>query len=113
MKKDIKKLFDTNQLQKRYNVPRYQQIGDGNVIFFLRGDITGMIRIGTCRNLQAHIKDAKLNCSEDLTLIGKMNGDYVVKHDLFNQFAHLRAHDDWFNSDVELMNFIKSFEVKS
>ena len=112
MKKGIKDLFDNNTLQKRYTVPKYQQIGDGNVIYFLQGDVTGMIKIGQCRNLQMHIKNDKANCSEDLTLLGKMNGDYLVKHNFINEFAHLRAHDDWFHSDIELVELIKSLKVK-
>ena len=108
MRKHINSAFTSNLLRKRYNGP--SQIAGPNTIYFLQGDITGMIKIAYCRNLQASIKTAKMYCSEDLTLIGKTSGTINECNKLHSQFSHLRAHDDWFHSDIELIEFAKSFE---
>ncbi len=110
MKKAIDNAYTGNLLKRRYKGP--SQIAGPNTIYFLQGDITGMIKIAYCRNLPASIKNIKTYCSEDLTLIGKVDGTLPECNELHQQFAHLRAHDDWFHSDVELTEFAKSFSER-
>jgi|SRR5665213_1004360 len=107
MKKHIKSAIVNNLSRSRYTVP--SQIA---VIYFLQGEVTGMIKISHCRNLQANIQASKQFCSEELTLLGKVNGSLADCNELHQQFAHLRAHDDWFHSDVELLEFAKSFSER-
>lgn len=111
MKKSIKSLFQNNVLKSRYIVKdnNGRVIGPG-LIYFAQGGVTGMIRISQCRNIQSHFANLKKECSEDLTIIGKILGELKDKNELFIEFAHLRAHDDWFHMSPELIEFIKSFE---
>jgi hypothetical protein len=108
MKKSIKSLFEHNIAQARYKKP-VDLIGQ-SVILFLQGDITQMIKIVHCRNWQNHLAGTKKECSETVEMISKVPGDLQLKIQLFDEFVHLRAHDDWFHSSPELINLIKTLE---
>jgi hypothetical protein len=77
------------------------------VIYFVRRESGGPIKIGTTKNLGNRLALLRAECGERLDVLGALPGSFAGEHALHEKFRHLRhSGREWFNPDPELLDFI-------
>lgn len=77
-----------------------------SVVYFLRGEETGAIKIGTTKRLAARIAGIKTSSSEPVTLIGAVDGGVLFEKSLHDEFAAARIRREWFKPTKALLTRI-------
>ncbi len=67
-----------------------------NYIYFLRGELTRLIRIGTTNNLGSRLSTHQSSSAEPLTPIGFMPGGRPLERRFHEAFAAIRHHGAWY-----------------
>jgi hypothetical protein len=79
-----------------------------SVVYFLRGEDTGAIKIGFTKSLSKRISNIVTASSERVTLLGSVAGDELSEKSLHHEFANDRIRGEWFRPTDALMARIAS-----
>ncbi len=77
------------------------------MVYFMRGEVTGRIRISSCLNSKS-IENVKNELSEDVTILAIINEYTEGRAVIHNKFKESRIIGDWFEPTEELLEFIKN-----
>lgn len=75
-------------------------------VYFIEGMGTNLIKIGTSENPERRLKELQYSSPSKLRLITKIRGDTSKEAELHCKFAKYRKHGEWFEKNVELLDFI-------
>jgi hypothetical protein len=75
-------------------------------IYFIRGESTGLIKIGIATELERRLRDIQAMSPDTLALVRCINGDVLLERALHESFAVERRHGEWFDSSLRLIAFI-------
>lgn len=78
------------------------------VVYFLRGEDTGAIKIGFTKRLSTRLSNIATSSSERVTLLGSVPGDIIFEKSLHDEFAADRIRREWFRASPALMSRIAS-----
>jgi hypothetical protein len=78
--------------------------------YFVQGEMTGLIQIGKGVRPECRVRDLQGASPDKLKLLGITRR--YSKSGLHHRFRHLRAHNEWFRPEPELLNFIYRVAVK-
>lgn len=76
------------------------------MIYFIRQMSTGLIKIGTTKNMHERVQQLRPFYG-DLEIIAVMDGDRPVEKKLHRKFAKFREHHEFFRPSDELLDFIE------
>lgn len=76
-------------------------------IYFIRGETTGLIKIGFARNPARRLTNLQIGSPDRLALLGTILGMMEDEFALHERFAHLRKHGEWFEPGDDLLAFIR------
>ncbi len=79
-----------------------------SVVYFLKAEPNGPIKIGYSTNYISRIATLKTACPWDLTFLGWVEGNQNTERRLHRQFHHLRLKGEWFKPEESLMEFIRT-----
>lgn len=79
----------------------------GPVVYFIRAESSGLIKIGKANNPVSRLKAIQTGSTEKLTLIAYTPGSHAEEKALHRRFASRRRHGEWFEPDDELLDVIK------
>lgn len=74
-----------------------------SVVYFLRGEDTGAIKIGFSKSLSTRMSNIATSSSERVTLLGSLPGDELLEKSLHNEFISDRIRREWFRPSDALM----------
>lgn len=75
-------------------------------VYFVRGDETGAIKIGTTKHLATRMSGIATSSSESITFLGAVEGDLVFEKALHKEFAADRIRREWFRPTDALISRI-------
>ena len=76
-------------------------------LYFIQGSVTKRIKIGISHNVHNRIR--QIVSSEPLELLGVIKGGgRELEEKLHKQFNGLRVHNEWFEPEKELLDYIKN-----
>ncbi len=81
------------------------------MIYFIQGETTKLIKIGYSRNPIRRFKKLKRTNSEDLRLLRIIRGTRADEASLHNKFKSLRKHNEWFNPNREMINYMREQDL--
>lgn len=76
------------------------------VVYFIRHDEDGLIKIGTSKNLAQRLVQLRAEYRAELTVLGVCDGDIYLERELHKQFISHWRFGEWFKPSEELMEFI-------
>lgn len=79
-------------------------------VYFIRGQNTGMVKIGLAKHPRQRLGDLQVGCTERLELIAAIPGDQDLEHAMHVRFAALRSHGEWFHGQDDLLQFINAMK---
>lgn len=77
------------------------------MIYFIQLGDNGRIRIGYSKDPTKRLKTLQTGVPDALNLLGVLNGDKAREEAIHQRFSDLRAHGEWFEPSVELVDFIR------
>jgi DNA-binding XRE family transcriptional regulator len=75
------------------------------MVYFIQSK-AGPIKIGFTKAITRRLSALQQANSENLNLLGLMQGGFKVEKTLHEKFIHLRIHGEWYRPDTELLEFI-------
>lgn len=78
------------------------------MIYFVKNGNDNEIKIGYADNVKQRMCSLQTSNSNDLKLIGVMEGEKVVEQNIHERFAHLRVRGEWFTLSDELRDFVNA-----
>jgi hypothetical protein len=78
------------------------------VVYFAHDRATGLVKIGTSRNLAPRLRRLELELRRGLDLLATVTGGHRVEHALHARFREDRAHGEWFRLSDQLRAAIES-----
>jgi hypothetical protein len=76
------------------------------LVYFVRGELSGLIKIGYTTHLNKHFKTLQTCSGEVLTLLATQSGAANLELELQSRFARDRVRDEWYIASKELLEFI-------
>ena len=76
------------------------------MIYFVRGQRSGMVKIGYTARLKGRLGALQTGSPESLELVGFIDGDRTTERELHERFKDARAHGEWFHPRKELSDFL-------
>jgi hypothetical protein len=70
--------------------------------------IPGFIKIGFAKDLRSRLMQLQISLPFELVVHQKMRGRRYIERGLHYKFHHLHERGEWFRTDPELLNYIKS-----
>jgi len=82
------------------------------MVYFVQGEITRLIKIGcTDRNdIKQRFSAMQTGSPDKLIILKTIRGSYDLESALHRKFSHLRAFNEWFRPEKELLDFLKLSE---
>lgn len=77
-------------------------------VYFMHAPDAGLIKIGATSSLNSRLMALQNGSPVPLVLIGLIDGGKSIERELHNQWAHLRAHGEWFRVSAELIAYIRT-----
>lgn len=84
---------------------------ESSVVYYVRRDSDGLIKIGTSRTLAKRLATLKRE-SGSLRLIATVGGAHREENALHRQFAELRAEGEWFRPELPLLEHVYALMKK-
>ncbi len=83
------------------------------VVYFMRAEGTGRIKIGEAICARARLEAVKLMCPVPIEILGVIHVDAGsnFERELHARFAHLRSHGEWFCEAADLLIYIEEHAV--
>ncbi len=81
------------------------------MIYFIKNIETGRIKIGYSETPKKRLRELQTGSDSRLVIIKTIKGDLNKEKELHDKFSHLRTNGEWFESDDELLQFIKGTEI--
>jgi hypothetical protein len=78
----------------------------GSVVYFLRGSVTGRIKIGWSSDLEMRITGIQTG-SEPVEVLCTLPGSRTLEGHLHEKFDEHRVHGEWFNPHDEILQFVE------
>lgn len=78
---------------------------ESSVVYYIRRDSDGLIKIGTSRTLAKRLATLKRE-SGPLRLLATVGGAHREENALHRQFADLRAEGEWFRPEIPLLEHV-------
>ena len=79
-------------------------------VYFIQGQDTKRIKIGISDDVQRRLK--AIQASEPLKLLGVIKeGGKALEAELHKRFAHIRIYNEWFQSNTELLEYIRTHAI--
>lgn len=75
-------------------------------VYFLAAETAGLIKIGCSHQPDRRTRDLQVTSPIGLKVLAVISGGRKRERELHHQFAHLRAHGEWFRSAPDLLAFI-------
>ena len=85
---------------------------DENIVYFIRGVRGGPIKIGHAANPVERLRAMQAGSPVKLQIIAIIEGGVRREAELHRQFAYLHAHNEWFRSSKELLQWIRENAVR-
>jgi hypothetical protein len=76
------------------------------MIYFIQAGNNGPIKIGIAKNPSKRLSQLQVGATEELRLLGVMNGTEQHENDIHHQFAVHRVRGEWFSPTPELLTYI-------
>lgn len=85
------------------------------MIYFVRSQLTGHIKIGYTADMKRRMLNIKYKCGE-IDVLGIVKGTVKDEGKLHKQFEHLHINDsqygtEWFSAEQELIEYIHQFTI--
>ncbi len=80
-------------------------------VYFVRSKQTGLIKIGTTRQLGARVRNLELDLGR-LELLGVLEGGNTRERELQEKFLFLRTAGEWFTASKPLLDFIANDTIR-
>lgn len=81
------------------------------MIYFIRGQRSGMVKIGSTENLKERLRALKVGSPERLEIMALMEGGAEEERRLHETFAECRSNGEWFHPRTELLAFIEKLSL--
>jgi Meiotically Up-regulated Gene 113 (MUG113) protein len=78
----------------------------GGYVYFVQNERTGLIKIGTTKNVEHRIKQLCSEYKANATLLGFVWGRFTLEAELHRRFAAYCERGEWFAPSDELLTFI-------
>lgn len=75
-------------------------------IYFLQGEVSGLIRIGIARDIKARIASHRSSSPEPLKWLGDMPGGLPLERKIHAAFKYCRLKGSWYRPEQELLDTI-------
>lgn len=75
-------------------------------VYFIKNPETGLIKIGTAKNVFARVFSLMSQHKTGLRILGLIDGDVRQEKKLHRRFADYNNYDEWFNPSEAILNFI-------
>lgn len=87
---------------------RHHFTGSRRSIYFIQGEVTGLIKIGLAIDVRARLKDLQQGSPDRLSILGVMlcHQRGALERELHRRFDDCRAHGEWFEPRPALLAFI-------
>lgn len=88
-------------------IAKHEIIPD-TIIYFIRGELTGLIKIGMAHDVCpcARLKTLQIGSPDKLVCLGFQNRTKSDERVLHKRFKAIREHGEWFKPSDELFNYI-------
>lgn len=87
---------------------RKQTFRARSYIYFIRGEITGLIKIGfTTGDPQKRLRSLQCGSPDILKLVAVKPGEHLDELRLHQRFSTWRRHGEWFIASAELLEYIE------
>jgi len=83
--------------------------GDCRRVYFIEAG--EFIKIGYSSNVGKRMDELSTGCPHDFKLLHDTPGDRELEADMHKRFRHLRARQEWFRKDPELLAYIKDLKT--
>lgn len=81
---------------------------NGSVVYFMKSQATGLIKIGRTCSLGSRLNSIKQASGSEVDLLGSFAGGNREEKVVHGMFSHLRVIGEWFRPDQELTDYIRS-----
>jgi len=78
-------------------------------IYFIQGEITGLIKIGQAHEPEVRLKLLQIGSPDRLKLLGSMRCFEKCESILHKTFYKDKVHGEWYRSSEKLLEFIAKF----
>lgn len=76
-------------------------------VYFIQGELSGLIKIGYSRNIVARICDLQSGSGEHVVLLGIVRGSSSIERNLHKRFDKYRRHGEWFEPDPVILKYVE------
>jgi hypothetical protein len=102
------------QISEAYqlHVRNLSNANTGKEIYFLRCEVTKIVKIGITGNINSRLTNLKVGSSTPLVLIGTIPGSSSMEHKIHAVFSKYRHHGEWFRLSLKtVLKFIESQRI--